>query len=224
MAGFDDTVVARPARTGSYLLRAEAWPLVGAGAIDTLTDGDVASVPVTVDPAVRLPWSMIFAVDDGPRTVAALAIYLPDAAASPRDVSVFSSQAAAELTRAGYPGFLESSQRHGATVLPGTVGWVVIELPDPVSARYVWFRVSSAASGNAVALSEVRALSSDEVEVLRGLQDPAIAFATLHAVDTSAYQGIDLLGLGGLSTEAIIPVGEGSGEASDGSGDAARVE
>lgn len=191
----------RSARFQGLPMRAEAWPRPAEPLhdADSLVDDQAGPPQFTVDAEMRPPWSFIFRMVEGVPEVAAIGIASVDGAAGPKDVTILTHPTNAPLTRAAFRQFIEESQRAGIGVVQREGDFTILVLDTPVRAAYLWVRVTSTRGGEPLALSEIAAYSPAQLAEIRENLPAWARLVPLHDVDTSPYQGINLVGLPDLS-------------------------
>jgi hypothetical protein len=185
----------RTARFQGLALRAEAWPHLERGHPDLLLDDVAGGEPLLVDAEMRPPWSFIFRVTDGVPEVAAVGIAAVDGASGPKDVTILTYPTSVPLTRASFRSFIEGAQRVGIGVVQRQGEFTIFRFDEPVRAGYVWVRVTSTTGGDPLALSEIAAYAPEHVAAFEDRLPSWVRLVPLHAVDTTPWQGINLVGL-----------------------------
>jgi len=183
----------------------EAWPRAASGSVDALCDNRIGVADYVLPEDERTPWSLIFRVLDGPQEIAAVGVATLDDERMPKDITLFSYLGNVPLSSLNFPQFIENSTRIGVFSTPRTDGFLVIELPEPVRAHYVWIRVTRTHGGAGGALSEFAVYSPDQLSFLRQHGSDRFSFASLGDIDTSPYQDANLFGRPDDGGRAQIP-------------------
>lgn len=180
----------------------EAWPTAdpssaGEGALnDRRADGDVYR-PIQDAPR---PWSVVFSVQHAPADVAAVGIVASGApdVGEPliESITLFTYLGNVPLDRANYGSFIEGSVRLGVARVDQPRQLIVFELPSVRSSHYIWMRVAGESGEERVGIDEVVLYNPQQLEQVRRFASGwGARVVRLSDVDTSEYEGVDLLGL-----------------------------
>ncbi|MFT4702573.1 MAG: hypothetical protein ACI81R_000258 [Bradymonadia bacterium] len=188
----------------------QAWPLNESDDDDpgALNDGDAALSAAVFRPStdVPLPWSIVLQAQHAPRTVAAIGLsvdaeHATDDIPAIDSIAVFLYLGSVPLERANYGDFIEGSIRLGISEIEHADQWTILHLQEPRQLHYIWLRVS-APTANRPGLREVVLYSPRQ---LAALDTSGFDTVTLAPVDTTPYQGVDLLGLPELGASPPTP-------------------
>ena len=146
-------------------LMPEAWPVPAGGHHPrSLADGVIGAPAFMVDEAVPPPHDFVFAVDDAPYAIAAVALWIPEGVEA--DVAVSTSVGATSISRQSWASFQRGATSHGEVSVVGSGALpLVVTLPGEWLAHYVLLSVESASA----ALVEVSVLSAEQLSVARGV-------------------------------------------------------
>lgn len=188
----------------------EAWPTARADEpVERVTDGTLETGAYRPDDSVPRPWSVVFALDDGPRQIAAIGIVLDsDVAPAAESVTVFGYLGNVPLTRANYGQMIEGSVRLGVSEVTDEGVFTVLELPEPRLLHYVWVRLSTPRADQHVGIAEVALYAPAHLDALRQRAPGDVQFASLVAVDATPYHDTSISGLPVIDAADIDPAEE----------------